>query len=563
MLRSDLLVGSLAPLFATFPRGDGFYVSLPKLVVLLALYFVWMAICRWVDEDVQQLRLSRPNWNSYLLAGGVAGLMLAWMLPWFSLALVVALVCGATPALVYVKLRNDEVPASQRVLTPEHLLDLAQQYLRLDFRKKAKQDKDDNIPIYFIGKGVDEKEEDADRVERATSSKGYKAARRLVYEAILSRATDIHMEPTKEDVLVRFRIDGIMQATAPFSRQTGDGVINIFKILGNLDIAEKRKPQDGSFSARAEGRMVDFRLATTGSTAGEKMVLRILDNSAQVIRLDQLGMRQELRDEISRVVLEPHGMFICCGPTGAGKTTTLYACLNEIDRFQTNVITIENPVEYKLDHATQIEINTKAGKSFATELRSVLRQDPDVILVGEIRDQETAEIACQAAQTGHMVLTTLHANDTVTALGRLIDLGVQPFMLSSAISAILGQRLVRILCPECKVKYKPTPEELKRVGLKAEQVKSVYRPAGPGDQAEGEEAVECEHCGGKGYFGRTGVFELLVVSDTIREMIRENPNLVAIRQEALRGGMKYLQEDGLSLVLQGKTSIPELQRVTK
>src|SRR5258708_4047408 len=248
-------------------------------------------------------------------------------------------------------------------------------------------------------------------------------------------------------MLVRFRIDGILQATTPFSRHMGDSVLNIFKVLGNLDITEKRKPQDGSFSAKVEGRDVDFRLATAGSVVGEKIVMRILAKERATASLTDLGLRESMPAAIQALVGQPHGLFIVCGPTGAGKSTTLYACLREIDRYQKNVITVENPVEYTIDNVTQIEVNPKAGKTFAGELRSILRQDPDVIYIGEIRDQETAEIACQAAQTGHMVFTTLHANDTSTAILRLIDLGVQPYMVASALSAVFWLRVVGGLVP--------------------------------------------------------------------------------------------------------------------
>jgi len=270
-------------------------------------------------------------------------------------------------------------------------------------------------------------------------------------------------------------------------------------------------------------------------------------------------MREALQKKIRSVVTQPHGLLIVCGPTGAGKSTTLYACLAEIDRYQKNVITIENPVEYHIDNVTQIEINPKAGKTFASELRSILRQDPDVIYIGEIRDHETAEIACQAAQTGHMVFTTLHANDTVTALARLIDLGVQPFMVANAVSAILGQRLVRILCPQCKERYKPNADLLRKANLPADKIKYFYRPPDR-DEDEGDSNV-CEVCGGTGYHGRTGVFEFFEITDTIRDMIRENPNFNAIKHEAVRNGMKYLQEDGLRQVIDGQTSIQELLRV--
>src|SRR5271166_6058573 len=239
--------------------------------------------------------------------------------------------------------------------------------------------------------------------------------------------------------------------------------------------------------------------------------MRILDRSCRVGTLSNLGMREKVKQQIHSVVVQPHGMFVVCGPTGAGKSTTLYACLHEIDRYTRNVITIENPVEYQIENVTQIEVNPKAGKTFASELRSILRQAPDVIYIGEIRDHETAEIACQAAQTGHMVFTTLHANDTVTALARLIDLGVQPFMVANAVSAILGQRLVRLLCPKCKVRYKPNPEMLRKANLPADKIEYFYRPppaSGEGGdaQGDGDKPERCRYCGGAGYRGRTGVF---------------------------------------------------------
>jgi len=300
-------------------------------------------------------------------------------------------------------------------------------------------------------------------------------------------------------------------------------------------------------------------VATAGSVVGEKLVLRILDPARQVVSLARVGMREALRKQVRAIVTQPHGLFIVCGPTGAGKSTTLYACLSEIDRFQKNVITIENPVEYHIDNVTQIEINPKAGKTFATELRSILRQDPDVIYIGEIRDQETAEIACQAAQTGHMVFTTLHANDTVTAVARLIDLGVQPFMVANALTAVLGQRLVRLLCPNCKQRYKPNADLLRKANLPADKIKYFYRPP---DRKSGDDHF-CPVCNNTGYRGRTGIFEMLEITDSIREMIRENPNFNAIRQEAVKHGMKYLQEDGLRLVIEGRTSVQELLRVCK
>jgi type II secretory ATPase GspE/PulE/Tfp pilus assembly ATPase PilB-like protein len=271
-----------------------------------------------------------------------------------------------------------------------------------------------------------------------------------------------------------------------------------------------------------------------------------------------------MHDQIHALATQPHGMLIVCGPTGAGKSTTLYACLGELDRHQQNIITIENPVEYNLEGITQIEVNPKAEKTFASELRSILRQDPDVIMIGEIRDKETAEIACQAAQTGHMVFSTLHANDTVTAIGRLLDLGVPPFNIASALSGVLSQRLVRLLCPKCKVRYKPNPELLRKANLPVEKIKFFYRPPEEEElQNEDGEPQVCGTCGGSGYYRRSGIFELLVVSDKVRELVRDNPNMTAIKQEAVKGGLRFLYEDGLRLVVEGQTSIQELLRVSK
>ncbi len=547
-----------------FPRGQGFYFSIPKLVSLIVVYLLWFSICSWVDRDSYGLHLPSEMWNLAMFACGAIGIGLCFTLPFYWLSFVLLLVLFIVPSLIYVNSRNQRVPENEKVLTKAHLADLAERFLKLKFGG-GKSEESDAPPIEFLGKSA-RGEDDEARIARAAASKGYKAAREMVYEALQKRATDIHLEPTKDEMTVRFRVDGILHAADPFSRGMGDAVLNIFKVLGDLDITEKRKPQDGSFSARASGNMIDFRIATAGSVAGEKMVMRILDTSAQIIDLTQLGMREKLRERMNIIADQPHGMLIVCGPTGAGKSTTLYACLNEIDRFQKNVITVENPVEYKIENVTQIEINPKAGKTFAGELRSILRQDPDVIYIGEIRDKETAEIACQAAQTGHMVFTTLHANDTVTALGRLIDLGVQPFMVADAVNAILGQRLVRLLCKKCKVRYKPNPELLRKANLPADKIRFFYRPPetpGEGNENGKDDDEVCDHCGGTGYHSRTGVFELFELTDKLKDLIRDNPNLNAIRQEAIKMGMKSLQEDALRQVIEGKTSIQEMLRVCK
>lgn len=543
-------------------RGPGFYINLFKFIPVLGIYLLWAWTTYWVDDDARELNNVRFElWNSVIFLSGLLGLAMLWAIPFYPIGLTLLVLAYLVPLLTYVYSRNQMVPDVEKVLTPYHFGEVAnglmnRMGMRGIFNKGESTVDKAGPPITFVGKSQGATKADPDRVARAEESKSYMAAKELVYDAVLRRATDIHLEPTADQLSVRYRIDGILHAAEPFDRGTGDAVINVFKVLAALDISEKRKPQDGSFGAKLEAREVDFRVATSGSKSGEKMVMRILDNATAVGRLDEVGLRPKLSGEIRALVTQPHGMFLCCGPTGSGKTTTLYACLREIDRFQKNIITVEDPIEYHLDNITQMEINTKSGQTFAGSLRSILRQDPDVIMIGEIRDQETATIACQAATTGHMVFSTVHANDTVTALFRLLDLGVEPFMIASALTAVLGQRLVRVLCENCKEPYKPKPEFLKKAGLPTDKVDVFYRKPTEPQQV-------CPQCGGTGYLGRTGIFELLVITEPMRDMIRDNPSLNAIKAEARKNGMIYLQEDGLRQVIQGKTSIDELLRVVK
>ncbi|GAC1466930.1 MAG: hypothetical protein NVSMB9_07970 [Isosphaeraceae bacterium] len=543
-------------------RGPGLYINLFKFVPVVLIYLLWAWTTYWVDDDAKELiNLRFELWNSIVFCTGVLGFLLLWAIPVYPIGLTLLILLYTVPLFTYVYVRNQTVPDDSKVLTPYHLGEvmngvLAKLGVRPIFNRGDSGVDRSGPPIVFVGKSQGSSKEDPTRVRQAEESRSYMSAKELVYDAVLRRATDIHLEPTPEQLSVRYRIDGILHAAEPFDRPTGDAVINVFKVLAALDISEKRKPQDGSFGAKLEGRELEFRLATSGSKSGEKLVMRILDSGAGVSRLDDAGMRTKLVSEIRTTVTQPHGMFLCCGPTGSGKTTTLYACLREIDRFQKNIITIEDPIEYHLDNITQMEINTKSGQTFAGSLRSILRQDPDVIMIGEVRDQETATIACQAATTGHLVFSTVHANDTVTALFRLLDLGVEPFMIASALTAVLGQRLVRLLCEACKEPYKPKPEFLKKANLPADKVDVFYRPPTEPEQV-------CAQCGGTGYLGRTGIFELLVLTEPMRDMIRENPSINAIKAEARKNGMIYLQEDGLRQVIQGRTSIDELLRVVK
>jgi general secretion pathway protein E len=561
--RADEVLPFLLAQVPHMSAGDkGFYLNLYKFIPVVLIYLLWTWTTDWVEHDTKELNnLKFGLWHSAVFLSGVLGLLLVFAIPLYPLGLFLLSLAYLIPLLTYIYARNLTVADDQKVLTPYHLGEVANEILfRLGMKPIFNRDVSSvdrsGPPITFVGKSQGTSKEDPARVRQAEESRSYMAAKELVYDAVLRRATDIHLEPTTEQLSVRYRIDGILHAAEPFDRSTGDAVVNVFKVLSAMDIAEKRKPQDGSFGAKLQGRDLDFRVATSGSKAGEKLVMRILDNSTAITKLEDLGMRPKLIEQVRGLVTQPHGMFLCCGPTGAGKSTTLYAALREIDRYQKNIITVEDPIEYHLDNITQMEVNTKAGQTFAGSLRSILRQDPDVIMIGEIRDQETASIACQASNTGHMVFSTVHSNDSITALFRLLDLGVEPFMIASALSGVLGQRLVRLLCDTCKEPYKPKPEFLKKANLPADKVDVFYR------RPENPEQV-CQHCGGTGYFGRSGIFEVLILTEPMREMIRENPNQNKIKAEARKHGMIYLQEDGLRQVIQGRTSIEELLRVVK
>jgi len=538
---------------------SGWYFNLFGLVLIVGLFFLWAHTTHWVDEDARALKAGSLFWNGVMILSGFAGFLLVFLMPNFLLGLVVLLTCYALPFSLYVKEHNDRVPESSKIFTRKHIKQVTVRLLArvgIDIGGGEGYTGAGGPPIEFLGKS-DGKGGDQGRSRQVMKSKGYMGAKELVYDAILRRATDIHLEPKEDEMSVRIRIDGVMYPSEPFDRTIGDAIFNIFKVLGAMDITEKRRPQDGSFRAILDdAREIDFRAATQGTRHGEKLTLRLLDQSNSVASLEVMGMRKKVLNELREIVHQPHGLMLVCGPTGAGKSTTLYACLNDLDSYQSNIITVEDPVEYKMDNVNQIEINQRAGQSFAASLRSILRQDPDVVMIGEIRDKETAEIACQAANTGHMVFSTIHANDTITALYRVMELGVEPFMVANSISSILGQRLARRLCPDCKEAYKPKPEVLKQAGLPANKVESFYRPP------KNPEMI-CETCGGLGFKGRVGVFELLVITDRMRDLIREKANVSAIKAEARKNGMLYMREEGLRLVAMGVTSVEEMMRVVK
>jgi len=400
------------------------------------------------------------------------------------------------------------------------------------------------------GEGDAAQETFADARDLANQAPVIRFVNLSIREAYEARASDIHLEATRGGLLVRFRIDGVLTDVPSPPRGLQAAVISRVKLLAELDIAERRAPQDGRIRVRLEERELDLRVSTVPTLYGESVVLRLLDRGGRPVGLDELGMAPETLETFRRLAERPHGIVLATGPTGSGKTTTLYAALGLRQRSAEKIITVEDPVEYHLEGVTQVPVNGKAGMTFAGALRSLLRQDPDVLMVGEMRDGETAAIAVQAALTGHLVFSSLHTNDAASALTRLVDLKVEPYLIAATLEGVLAQRLVRKICPDCRERYAPDREV---VALLARQ------PVGRVSLERGRGCAACRHTG---YRGRTGIFELLVVTEEIKQQLLKTPNAGALRDLAEAGGMLTLRRDGWRKVQAGLTTVEEVLRVT-
>lgn len=374
----------------------------------------------------------------------------------------------------------------------------------------------------------------------------------VLAQAIRDKASDIHFEPFEHDYRIRYRIDGALYDMTPPPRQLALPIASRIKVLANLNIAERRVAQDGRIKIMLAGRAVDLRVSTLPTQFGESVVLRVLDQSSVQLDISHLGLSEDIDAELNEIMRRPNGIFIVTGPTGSGKTTTLYAGLRVINTSDVKILTAEDPVEYEIDGVMQVPVNSQIGLTFAAALRSFLRQDPDVIMVGEIRDLETAQVAIQASLTGHLVLSTLHTNDAPGAVTRLVDMGVEPFLIASSLEAVLAQRLVRRICRRCKRAYQPDPSWLEQMGVDQRAVagRPFYRGEG------------CDHCHHTGYHGRLGIFEWLRMNDSIRELVLNRAPSLALRQTAIRQGMRTLRDDGLRAALDGETTIEEVLKYT-
>ena len=421
--------------------------------------------------------------------------------------------------------------------------------------KVYERDKEVSGEIEHESIGISETEfqEPKDLLEADDEAPIIRFVNSLLFQAVKEKASDIHIECFEKEVVVRFRKDGILHKITKVAKKLQSSVISRVKIMAELDIAEKRKPQDGRIRVKVAGRDVDVRISTVPTTHGESIVMRLLDRSAVLLSLEDLGLEGKKVETINSLIHRPHGIVLVTGPTGGGKTTTLYAGLERINSPDKKIITIEDPVEYQILGINQIQVNNKVNLTFANGLRSILRQDPDIVLVGEIRDRETADIAIHASLTGHLVFSTLHTNDSASAITRLIDMGIEPFLVASSLVAIVAQRLIRFLCQVCREPYTPIEDELKKIGIDKSIIPNgkLYRSKG------------CSICLDTGYSGRTGVFEILVMNDDIRNLTLTTTDSTTIKRKAIEHGMTTLKIDGANKILRGLTSVDEVLRVAE
>jgi len=429
-------------------------------------------------------------------------------------------------------------PGDIRLLIEQHYM-----------RKVMQESQDEYVEV------VEEAEEEiGDPTKLAKEALVIRLVDMLIRNAVRERATDIHIEPFERTLRIRYRIDGVLHEVPAPAKRFHAAIVSRIKIMSNLDITERRKPQDGRIRIRVLGREIDLRVSIIPTMFGESVVLRILDKSSALLTLEQLGMMPDDLSRFEKVIQAPYGILLATGPTGSGKTTTLYAAIQRLYTPELKFITIEDPVEYQIDGVNQIQVNPQVGVTFANALRSILRHDPDIIMVGEIRDSETAEIAIHAALTGHLVFSTLHTNDAPGAITRLLEMGMEPFLVASALQGVLAQRLVRKICPHCITEYEPGEalrEMLVMEGFDEAKDCKFYYGAG------------CKECRYTGYFGRTGIFELLIMDETIREMVMRKAPANEIRQVAIEKGMHTLRQDGLRKVILGITTLEDVERVTQ
>jgi type IV pilus assembly protein PilB len=423
----------------------------------------------------------------------------------------------------------------------DSILNAIRQLYRNEMAEKAIEDFKKEL-------GDTQAEEEIGNLQEISNAPIVRLVSSMIEQAVLEQASDIHVEPTEKSVRVRFRVDGRLMHKMTIPKNAHAAIITRIKIIGNMDIAERRLPQDGRLEQQIKGRNVDLRISTLPTVHGEKAVMRILDRSSFLLPKQELGFTKENMVKFEDLLKNPHGIILVTGPTGSGKSTTLYTMLHELNEISENIITVENPVEFMMEGLNQVQVNTRAGLTFASALRSILRQDPDIIMIGEIRDQETVQISIRAAITGHLVLSTIHTNDAVGTVARLMDMGIESYMLSASLVGVISQRLLRKLCPRCAESVKPDLREMKSLGKTYEDIKTIKKPVG------------CSYCNNTGYKGRIAVHEFLMIDKEFRAMVNRGASVDELRDGAIAQGMKTLGQECARLLRDGVTSLPEVIR---
>ncbi|MCA9119976.1 MAG: type II/IV secretion system protein [Planctomycetaceae bacterium] len=558
VFKSDEVDNSDTRVVAVRGENERFAFTWIKFSLILIAYFVWLRELRLCVDDGRNLNLKFGSWYRKLFVIGLVGILVAIMVPAYLLGVCILGVSCGIPFWRYMYWRNAQVNDHSPRLEWKHLF--ASPFIPFHSVPDAQFELPSSLSIgasvakiALVGKSFSERVTEATSQDSGIAPSGFQLALAVMGHAIAMRATDLHIGTKDDQVILRLRIDGELVPMEPLSIASGLSVINVFKVLSDLNIADKRRAQDGSFRADVDGRRLCFRISSQGTNTGEKLSIRILDPAANFATFPALGLTTQLESRLEAILSRSNGLTLFVGATGAGKSTTAYAGLRFLDTGDRNIITIEDPIEYSIPTIDQIEVKTRSGQTFKSGLRSLLRQDADVVLIGEIRDEETAKIACQAATTGQLVLSTLHATDSITAIFRMLDLGVDPYNIAAALRGVVSQQLVRRLCTKCRTPYTPDAEELQKLAL--------INFHGPLYHKPDPLTNPCAHCNSRGILGRTGIFELLDVTHTIRDLIRDRANANAITSVAREGGMTTLWDDGLRLVRDGIISSQEFLRV--
>lgn len=529
-----------------------------KFLIIVLVLIAWLRGIRLCSDDRSNLQLPDDTWSTKLFTVGLAGILIAILLPSYLLGACVAVTSSGIPFWRYMKWRNAHVGDQTPRLGWQHLFTSAdipfreisgvQLELPLGLASNASTG-----TIVLVGKSFTDRVTNAEMHEDPSKASGFHLTLAVIGHAVSKRATDLHIGTKDDEVVLRLRVDGELVALEPLPLASGLSVINVFKVLSDLSIADKRRAQDGSFRADVDGRRLCFRVSSQGTHTGEKLSIRILDPAMNFATFEALGMTAPVENQLKAVLSHHSGLVLFAGATGAGKSTTAYAGLRHLDSGERNIVTIEDPIEYSIPSIDQIEVRSRTGQTFQSGLRSLLRQDADVVLIGEIRDEETAKTACQAATTGQLVLSTLHATDSLSAVTRMSDLGVDRHHLAAALRGVVAQQLIRKLCVDCRIPDTADADALRSIEL-TDFSNSLYRSPDPSDNS-------CLGCNGRGFLGRVGIFELLEVNRAIRDLIRENTDTMAILPAARESGMTTLRENGILLVRDGIVSLEEFNRI--